>query len=481
MVDIIADYYDTVDSIPPKSTVSPGYLSKLLSREVPEDPDTFEDIKSDIDTKIMPGITHWQSGNFFGWFPSINSFPCMLGEMYINMFSIVAFSWVSSPAATELETIVMDSLGKLIGLDKRFMSLNEDGTESKGGGVIQGSACEAQCVVMLAAQERKIAHLVLQGMDIEEAQQMKTKFVAYGSDQTHLGTQKNARIIGCKIHPIPSDENCRLTKDALEAAVAEDISSGLIPFYVCGTFGTTNTAAIDDIPGIADIASSEDMWFHIDASYAGAALACPEFRPLAAGIERADSFDFNPHKWLLNNFDCSALWLADATHLTNALSIQREYLPRTKAGTSYAKDYRDWQIPLSRRFRSLKLWFVLRMYGAKGIRELISAHVKQAKWLEQQLVSDGRFEITAPVVFGLVVFRIKPQALGDNASTEVANAANVELVKRIHEDNRVFLVGTHVKGIDVLRAAIGSAFGTQENVKLLLQVVQELATSIIEG
>ncbi|KAJ2536439.1 hypothetical protein EV175_006807, partial [Coemansia sp. RSA 1933] len=219
MIDIIADYYDNVDNIPPMSTVKPGYLSKLVSREVPEDPESFEDVKSDIDTKIMPGLTQWQSGNFFGWFPSTNSFPCMIGEMYSNMFSIVAFSWASSPAAAELETIVMDSLGKLIGLDDRFLSVNEDGTEAKGGGVIQGSACEAQCVAMIGAQERKLMHLVSQGMDTEEAQEMRTKFVAYGFDQTHLGTQKNARIIGCRIHLVASDEHCRLTKGALEAAI----------------------------------------------------------------------------------------------------------------------------------------------------------------------------------------------------------------------------------------------------------------------
>ncbi|KAJ1665211.1 hypothetical protein IW140_003522 [Coemansia sp. RSA 1813] len=480
MVDIIADYYDNVDSIPPRSTVSPGYLSKVISREVPEEPETFEDIKSDIDIKIMPGITHWQSGNFFGWFPSINSFPCMLGEMYCNMFSIVAFSWGSSPAATELEAIVMDSLGKLIGLNKRFMALNEDGTESNGGGVIQGSACEAQCVVMLAARERKISHLISQGMDIEDAEQLKGKFVAYGSDQTHSGTQKNAKVIGCRIRLVPSDKNCSLAKESLEAAVAEDRSLGLIPFYVCGTFGTTNTTAIDDITGIADVASSEDMWFHVDAAYAGSALVCPEIRPLAAGIERADSFDLNLHKWTPVNFDCSALWLADATYLTKALSIQREYLPRTKTETSFAKDYRDWQIPLSRRFRSLKVWFVLRMYGAKGIRKHVKAHIIQAKWLEQQLIADNRFEIIAPVVFGLVVFRIKPCALGSNVSTEEANIANTELVNRIHEDNRVFLLGTHVKGLSVLRAAIGATFDTQKNVKLLLQVIKELTTSIIK-
>ncbi|KAJ1730193.1 hypothetical protein LPJ61_003149 [Coemansia biformis] len=394
------------------------------------------------------------------------------------MFSVVGFSWIASPAATELETVVMDWLGKLIGLDKRFMSIKEDGTEGNGGGVIQGTACEAHVVAMLAGKERTLARLMAEGASKNDCDQVHPKLVAYFSDQTHSSGEKAAAVIGCRTRIVPSDSAFRLVKGALLAAIEEDRQAGLVPFFVCGTFGTTNTAAIDDLPGIADVAAAEKLWFHVDAAYAGAALVCPEFRPLARGSERADSFNFNPHKMMLTNFDCSALWVADSTHLVSALSINREYLPRVKDSTSFAKDYRDWQIPLGRRFRALKLWFVMRMYGASGIRAHIRQRVEWAKWLETQLVADGRFEIVTPVVFGLVVFRIPPSALP--AGTEcAANRANAELVKRMTADGRVYLLGTSLKGMNVLRPAIGSTQGTQANMDLLLEVIKEFATAVV--
>ncbi|KAJ2460968.1 hypothetical protein GGF42_000499 [Coemansia sp. RSA 2424] len=484
VVDAIADYYENLDSVPPMSTVNPGYLYKIMPDEAPEDPESFEAIQADMKTKIMPGMTHWQSGNFFAWFPSNSSFPGILGDMYSSMFNIVGFNWICSPAATELETVVMDWLGKLVGLDKRYMGIKDDGTEGAGGGVIQGTASEAHIVVMIAAREMALARLRAQGASDEEADQKRYKLVAYFSDQTHSAGQKAANVVGCKTRTISTGSDFRLTKQALQAAIAADKAAGLIPFFVCGTFGTTNTTAIDDLPGIADVAESEHIWNHVDAAYAGAALACPEFRPLAVGIERADSFNFNAHKWMLTNFDCSALWVADSTHLVNALSIHREYFPRAEGSTTFVKNYRDWQLPLGRRFRALKLWFVMRMYGASGIRAHIREHVRQAKWLEEQLLADGRFEILAPVVFGLVVLRIKPSAIAQGASdadmTSV-NKANTDLVSFSNDDGRVFMLATQLKGTVAVRIAIGSTFGSQSNVALVLDVLKQSATKAIAG
>ncbi|KAJ1724545.1 hypothetical protein LPJ53_001191 [Coemansia erecta] len=487
VIDAIADYYESLDQIPPMSTVKPGYLYKIMPHEAPEEPESFDDIQDDLQKKIMPGITHWQSGNFFGWFPSNSSFPAMIGDMYSTMFDVVGFNWICSPAVTELETVVMDWLGKLIGLDKRFLSIKEDGTEGEGGGVIQGSASEAHIVAMIAGREMVLERIKADGqVSDDEASSMCHKFVAYFSDQTHSSGQKAANIIGCRTRIIESDKDFRLSKRSLVAAIEEDKNAGLVPFFVCGTFGTTNTTAIDDLAGIADVAESERLWYHIDAAYAGAALTCPEFRPLAAGIERADSFNFNAHKWMLTNFDCSAMWVADSKHLVNALSIHREYLPRVKGDTSFVKDYRDWQAPLGRRFRALKLWYVMRMFGASGIRAHIRSHVKQAKWLEDKLIEDGRFEIMAPVVFGLVVFRIKPSAVCpyddyEDVDPNVVNKANTDLVKAIQADNRVFLVGTKIKGNDVVRAAIGSTIGKQEHVENLLEVVLQLTSNVVNS
>ncbi|KAJ2122259.1 hypothetical protein IW147_003555 [Coemansia sp. RSA 720] len=323
-----------------------------------------------------------------------------------------------------------------------------------------------------------LKQLKTNGMSNNDIDLAQHKLVAYLSDQTHSAGQKGANIIGCQVHIIKSGADFRLTKPALQAAILKDKSAGFIPFFVCATFGTTNTTAIDDVCGIADVAESENMWLHIDAAYAGAALVCPEFRPLARGIERAHSFNFNPYKWMLTNFDCSALWVADSTHLVGALSIEREYLPNVKGASDFVKDYRNWQLPLGRRFHALKLWFVMRMYGASGIRAHIHKHVKEAKWLETQLVEDGRFEIMAPVVFGLVVFRVKASIIAED-DHDAVNKTNAELVKHINNDGRVFLVGTKLRGVDALRPAIGSSRGTPDNTVLLLQVIKECTTNVL--
>ncbi|KAJ2725321.1 hypothetical protein GGI07_001329 [Coemansia sp. Benny D115] len=297
VIDKICDYYKNVDTLPPMSKVEPGYLYKIMPNEASETPESLDAIEKDIESKIMPGMTHWQSANFYGWYPCNSSFPAMLGDMYCNMFNVTGFNWVCSPAVTELETVVMDWLGKLIGLDRRFMAIENDGTEGQGGGVIQGSASESLIVCMLAAKEMVTKRLNTLGVMNEDAMESEShKLVAYFSDQTHSSGQKGARLINCKARIIPTGKDLRLTKDLILEAVERDTSAGLIPFFVCGTFGTTNTAAVDDFPGISDVAVKYNMWFHIDAAYAGAALTCPEFCPLARGYERADSFNFNPHK-----------------------------------------------------------------------------------------------------------------------------------------------------------------------------------------
>ncbi|KAJ1941790.1 hypothetical protein FBU59_003397 [Linderina macrospora] len=322
---------------------------------------------------------------------------------------------------------------------------------------------------MITAREATLDRLVVQGsIGSVVIDKRKYKLVAYFSDQMHSSGQKAAKVIGCKTTTVPAGNDFRLTKQALEQAVAKNREQDLIPFFVCGTFGTTNTTAIDDLPGIADVAQKESLWYHVDATYAGSALTCPEFRPLAAGSERADSFNFNPHKWVLTNFDCLALWVADSTHLVNALSIHREYYPKAEGDTAF--------LPLGRRFRSLKLWFAMRMYGAEGIRKHIRDDVMQAKWLANQLVADGRFELIVPVVFGLVVFRIKPKALSDPSKVSHANTA---LIKAINDNGRVLLIGTKLNGNEVLRAAVGSTFGTQKNAHLLFVILKEQAAKAI--
>ncbi|KAJ2776578.1 hypothetical protein H4R18_005599 [Coemansia javaensis] len=478
IVDTIAEYYKGLADMPPCPTVEPGFLYKTMPLEAPENPESFDRIQQNIKSKIMPGVMHWQSANFFAWFPSTSSLPSILGEMYTAMFDAAQFSWASLPAAAELETVVVDWLAKLIGLDGRFLSIREDGAEGGGGGVIQGSATEALVVSMVAARERALDRLRAQGASETEVDAARPKLVAYFSDQTHSAGEKSVKLLGCRPHCIPTDSDFRITRATLLDAVESDRAAGLIPFFVCGTFGTTNTTAIDDLPGIADAARDEQLWFHVDAAYAGAALCCPEFRALARGIERADSLSFSPHKWMLTTVECTAMWVANSAHLARTLSIQREYLPRTEDAGAFVRDYHNWQIPLGRRFRALKLWMVVRAFGASGIRATIRRHVNMAKRFEEQLVADGRFEIVAPVVFGLVVFRIKPGCLGDGGE-EVANRANAELVRRINADGRVFLLGPCVKGTSVVRAAIGATQSTHANVSLLLDITKAATDAIL--
>ncbi|KAJ2847888.1 hypothetical protein IWW36_003621, partial [Coemansia brasiliensis] len=455
VVNTVADYYDNVNNMKPFPEVEPGFLFKQLPWEAPFQPESFEAIQQDIETKIMPGMTNWQSGNFYAWFSSSSSFPAMLGEYYSLMFNIIGFSWIGSPAATELEILVMDWLAKLLGLDKRYLSLNVDGTMNKGGGSIQTTASESLVACMVAGREMMFDRLRKNGMSEDEIDQHKYKLVAYVSDQTHCSGEKAANILGCKVHIIQSDSSFRLTKQALHKAIREDKSNGLVPFFVCGSFGTTNTSAIDDLNGIADVAEAEHLWYHVDAAYAGAALACPEFRNLAHGIERVDSLNINPHKWLLTNFDCSALWVADSTYLEKGMCIKREYLPQNE-GNTMAREFSNWQIPLGKRFRALKLWFVMRMYGVSGICSHIRSHVEQAKWLERQLMENGNFEIMAPVVFGLVVFRINPGALNLQGNLNSINRINIDFIRRINGEGRIFIMNTLLNEQVALRAPIGA-------------------------
>ncbi|KAJ2460670.1 hypothetical protein GGF42_000697 [Coemansia sp. RSA 2424] len=444
VLDDMAEYYGNLNNTPPKYSVEPGYLYSLIAHSVPEEPESFEAVQRDVKDTIMLGITHSQSPNFYAWCPLNNSVPSILGDMYASMLNVIPFSWMCSPAAAELEVVVMDALGRLIGLSERFLSLPGQRSKGFGGGAIQGGASESVLVAMIAAREKAIARqLDILGVTASEeeeeeaADSVRIKLVAYCSDQTHSCVNKAAKIIGCKIHVVPTiDGDFRLTKASLGQAVSEDIAKGRIPFFACATFGTTNTASIDDLSGIADICEQHRIWMHVDATYAGAALACPEFRLLAVGIDRADSLMFNPYKWMLTSACCGCMWVADSRDITSALSVQSAYLPTVDDGDELARENHFWKLQLGQPFRALKLWFVLRMYGATGIRQHIRQKVQIAQWLGSRLGEDKRFEVVVPVVFGLVVFRVAPTAvLAISAATGYsADDATRDLAARINED-----------------------------------------------
>uniref|UniRef100_A0A2K5KST6 Aromatic-L-amino-acid decarboxylase n=1 Tax=Cercocebus atys TaxID=9531 RepID=A0A2K5KST6_CERAT len=299
MVDYVANYMEGIEGRQVYPDVEPGYLRPLIPDSAPQEPDTFEDIINDIEKIIMPGVTHWHSPYFFAYFPTASSYPAMLADMLCGAIGCIGFSWAASPACTELETVMMDWLGKMLELPKAFLTENA----GEGGGVIQGSASEATLVALLAARTKAIHRLQAASPELTQAAIME-KLVAYSSDQAHSSVERAGLIGGVKLKAIPSDGNFAMRASALQEALERDRAAGLIPFFVVATLGTTTCCSFDNLLEKKKNCNKEDMWLHVDAAYAGSAFICPEFRHLLNGVE-VDSFNFNPHKWLLVNFDCS--------------------------------------------------------------------------------------------------------------------------------------------------------------------------------
>uniref|UniRef100_A0A665U9Q9 Aromatic-L-amino-acid decarboxylase n=1 Tax=Echeneis naucrates TaxID=173247 RepID=A0A665U9Q9_ECHNA len=415
MIDYVAEYLENVEQRPVYPDLEPGYLRSLIPSEAPLEPESYEDIMKDMERVIMPGITHWHSPYFFAYFPAASSYPAMLADMLSTAIGCIGFSWAASPACTELETVMLDWLGKMLQLPESFIA----GTDGQGGGVIQGTASEATLMSLLAARCKAVRRVQTYTSDKSEVE-IFSQLVAYTSEQAHSSVERAALIGGVMIRKVPTDSNYAVRGDSLKKMVEEDKAAGLIPFYVCATLGTTPSCAFDQITELGPICNGENMWMHIDAAYAGSAFICPEFRPLLNGIEFADSFNFNPHKWLLVNFD----------------SFMTIY-------SSSSMVLQHWQIPLGRRFRSLKLWFVFRMYGLQGLQAHIRKQVALAKEFESLVRADKRFEICAEVVLGLVCFRLKG-----------SNELNQNLLKKITNSREIHLVPCQLSGRFVLRFVI---------------------------
>nr|XP_060637502.1 aromatic-L-amino-acid decarboxylase-like [Anolis sagrei ordinatus] len=464
MVDYIADYLEKIEKRQVFPDVQPGYLRPLLPDSAPEEPETYENILKDVEKIIMPGVTHWHSPYFFAFFPTANSFPAILADMLSTGIGCNGFSWASSPACTELEMVVLDWLGKMIDLPPKFLAKN-----GQGGGVIQGTASEATLVAMLAARTKAI-HRVLSENEKLTPEDVMGKLVAYMSDQAHFSVEKDSMIAGVKIKQIPTDEKFAVRGSALRKAIDNDKATGLIPFFFCATLGTTSCCSFDKLIELGPICNEETIWLHIDAAYAGSAFICPEFRYLLNGVEFADSFNFNAHKWLLVNSDCSVMWVKKRSDLTRAFQIDPVYLKHGHEGSEHITDYRHWQIPLGRRFRSLKVWFVLRMYGVKGLQEYIRKHIKLAHEFKDLVLQDDRFEICADVIMGLVCFRLKG-----------SNRLNEALLKSINNARRIHLVPCHLREKFVLRFAICARTVESAHVQFAWKHIVDLANELLNG
>ncbi|XP_068611629.1 aromatic-L-amino-acid decarboxylase [Brachionichthys hirsutus] len=463
MIDYMANYLENIEQRVVYPDLEPGYLRPLIPSEAPMEPETYDDIMKDVERVIMPGVVHWNSPYFNAYFPTGSSYPSMLADMLCGAIGCVGFTWAASPACTELETVMLDWLGKMLHLPECFLA----GAGSHGGGVIQGTASEATLVTLLAARSKAIQQAKISYPEKSEGE-ILSKLMSYTSEQAHSSVERAALLGGVKIRKVPTD-NYAVRKDMLKKMLVEDKAAGLIPFYFCATLGTTSSCAFDQIAELGPICNEENIWMHIDAAYAGSAFICPEFRPLLNGVEFADSFNFNPHKWLLVNFDCSTLWVKKRTDLTGAFNVDPLYLKHENQDSGLITDYRHWQIPLGRRFRSLKLWFVFRMYGVQGLQAHIRKQVMLAKEFESLVRADKRFEICAEVIMGLVCFRLKD-----------SNELNQKLLKKITESRVIHLVPCQLSEKFVLRFAICSRATESHHIQSAWRHITQLTFELFQ-
>jgi aromatic-L-amino-acid decarboxylase len=481
MVDEIAAYWERLEREPEGvlvlSRVKPGEIASKLPERAPEHGEAWEAMFADIERVIMPGLTHWQHPNFYAFFPANVSGPAVLGEMLSAGLGVQGMLWATSPACTEIETRVLDWLGRAVGLPDSFLS-----TSANGGGVIQGTASEAALAALVAARHRCV----------QRGKQPRDLCV-YTSTQAHSSIVKAAMIAGIATGPedrsrvrlIGVDRTFQMRTDALEAAMQADIAAGLTPAFVCASVGTTSCTAIDDVEAIAraiDAAGARDAWLHVDAAHAGAACVCPEFQSWLRGVERAESFCFNPHKWLLTNFDCNCFWTRDRASLIGSMSITPEYLRNAASDSGAVFDYRDWHVPLGRRFRSLKLWFVMRHYGLAGLRGYIREHMRLAELLEGWVQADDRFEMAAPRTMNLVCLRLRARSGESDAE---ADARTKRAMDAINASGAAYLTHTTLPVFDergevtgsrvVLRVSIGATMTREEHVRGLWELLRAQA------
>uniref|UniRef100_A0A3Q1LX98 Aromatic-L-amino-acid decarboxylase n=2 Tax=Bos TaxID=9903 RepID=A0A3Q1LX98_BOVIN len=432
MVDYVADYLEGIEGRQVFPDVDPGYLRPLIPTTAPQEPETFEAIIEDIEKIIMPGVTHWHSPYFFAYFPTASSYPAMLADMLCGAIGCIGFSWAASPACTELETVMMDWLGKMLQLPEAFLA----GEAGEGGGVIQGTASEATLVALLAARTKVTRHLQAASPELTQAAIME-KLVAYASDQAHSSVEKAGLIGGVRLKAIPSDGKFAMRASALQEALERDKAAGLIPFFVVATLGTTSCCSFDNLLEVGPICHKEGLWLHVDAAYAGSAFICPEFRHLLNGVEFADSFNFNPHKWLLVNFDCSAMWVKKRTDLTGAFRLDPVYLRHSHQDSGLITDYR---------------------------------HVQLSHAFEALVRQDTRFEICAEVILGLVCFRLKG-----------SNKLNEALLESINSAKKIHLVPCSLRDRFVLRFAICSRTVELAHVQLAWEHIQEMAATVLRA
>ncbi|MBK6962433.1 MAG: aminotransferase class V-fold PLP-dependent enzyme [Bacteroidales bacterium] len=459
MADRIADYFEQVEHYPVKSQVRPGEIFGQLPLLPPESATSMDDIMADFEKIIMPGITHWQHPNFYAFFPANSSYPSVLAEMLTAALGQQGMIWETSPAAAELEERVMEWLKEMCGLPQNWT------------GVIQDTASASTLAALLTAREKVTSFLIN-----EHGFNNNDKLRIYCSTETHSSIEKAVKIAGFgrkNLVKIAVDQNFALLPDELNEAIERDLAAGLIPVCVVATIGTTGSTAVDPIQKTGEICRKHNIWFHIDAAFAGTALVLPEMRHFAAGLELADSYVFNPHKWMFTNFDCSAYFVRDPEMLIRTFEILPEYLKTKTRGQ--VNDYRDWGVALGRRFRALKLWFVIRSFGVEEIRNKVRKHIELAQWVAGEIEKSADFELLAPVPFSLVCFRYRPAGID---GPDDLNLINERLLNKLNTSGLVYLTHTKLNGKYTLRMVIAQTNTEAIHVEKTWKLIRDMANDI---
>ena len=460
LVDWMADYLADVERYPVRAQVAPGAIAARLPTAPPVAAEPIAEIMADFERIVMPGMTHWQHPSFFAYFPANSSPPSVLAEMLTATLGAQCMLWQTSPAATEMETRVLDWLRQMIGLPEGFR------------GVIQDTASSATLCAILTARERATGW-----RSNEEGLGACPRLMFYASEEAHSSVEKAVKIAGLgrrALRLVSTDDRFAMRADLLEAAIREDRAQGLVPAGVVACLGSTGVGAVDPLRPIAEICRSENVYLHVDAAWAGSALLLEEQRWMTEGIEAADSFVFNPHKWLLTNFDCSAHFVRAPAELIRTLSILPPFLTSRETDVI---DYRDWGVPLGRRFRALKLWFVIRAYGVQRLQAMLREHIFWAKELAAQIEAEPDFELTTPANLALLTFRHYPPGQDEQALDRL----NERLLHALNDDGRLYLTQTRVRGRYVIRFAIGQRTTTRAHVQAAWQLIQQTARELGAG
>ncbi len=462
MVDWIAEYWERVETLPVLSQVAPGRIRAGLRPTPPQTGSggSLDVLMTELDDLILPGITHWQHPGFMAYFPANASGPSVLGDLLSSGLGVQGMLWATSPACTELEQVMLDWLVDLLGLPSAFRN------DGPGGGVIQDSSSGANFVALQAA-----LHQATEGRSILDG--VGGAHTVYASSQTHSSVEKAARMAGLGSRAVRTVDidpvTLAMVPAHLASLLAEDRAAGRIPTMVAATIGSTSTTAIDPVAEIGAICRDSGVWLHIDAAFAGVAAVSPALRWINDGVaDYADSYCTDAHKWLLTNFDATAFWVRDRTHLIGALSILPEYLRNEASDSGAVVDYRDWQIELGRRFRALKLWMVICWYGAEGLRAHIEGDVALAQELARWIEADDRFEVVAPHPLSLVCLRPRWPGRGE----QEADGLTMSVIDSLNRSGKVYLTHTKVAGRTVIRVAIGAPTTRHEHVTAVWELIR---------